>query len=105
MKKKVVIITLLCAAGLGGWYFRHPKSAPSKGESEAVATQFMAVAEKRNVEFTIEVSGDVTPDFQLDVRPEVGGKVKKIYVKPGQTVKTGEALIEIDDTDLLTQRK
>jgi RND family efflux transporter MFP subunit len=105
MKKAAVVVILLAAVLLGAWYLRRARPAVGAAVRNAGAAEYMAVAEKRDIDFTIEVNGDVAPDFQLDVRPEVGGKVKKIYVEPGQTVNTGDPLIEIDDTDLLTQRK
>jgi RND family efflux transporter MFP subunit len=56
------------------------------------------------VEPKLLLSGEVTPAFQVEVKPEVGGKVKQIHVIPGQTVSKGDALVTIDDTDLLTEK-
>ncbi len=67
---------------------------------QAIPEEYVATAECRDVDYSIEVSGDVAPEFQLEVKSEVGGKVKKLNVEPGQTVKAGEVLAEIDDTDL-----
>ncbi len=53
---------------------------------------------------TLLLSGEVTPAFQVDVKPEVGGKVKKIHVVPGQKVSRGDLLVTIDDTDLLNEK-
>lgn len=50
------------------------------------------------------LSGEITPAFQVEVKPEVGGKVKKIHVVPGQSVSKGDELATIDDTDLLTEK-
>ncbi|MEI9895300.1 MAG: efflux RND transporter periplasmic adaptor subunit [Chthoniobacter sp.] len=44
------------------------------------------------------------PATQLDIKAEVGGKVKKMHVLPGQTVKKGDVLAEIDDSVLLTDK-
>jgi RND family efflux transporter MFP subunit len=65
----------------------------------------MVTAEKRDIDSVIHVIGDVAPDSELDVRAEVGGKIKKLYVEPGDTVKAGDPLLEIDDRDLQTNRK
>ncbi len=104
MRKAIlpVVIALLLGAA---WYFFRPDSSRSASQPEPGNDRFVATVERRDIDFTIEVSGDVTPHFQLDVRPEVGGKIKKIFVLPGQAVKKGDPLLEIDDTDLLTQRK
>jgi multidrug efflux pump subunit AcrA (membrane-fusion protein) len=59
-----------------------------------------ATAEKKDIDFSIQVSGDVMPDTQLDVKAEVGGRIKALHVEPGHRVKAGQVLVEIDDTDL-----
>jgi RND family efflux transporter MFP subunit len=102
MKKLFVLLTLAALAG-GGWYFFKDKLTNGKKEAE-VADNLTAIAEKRDLDFSVEISGDVTPAFQLDVKPEVGGKLKALHVMPGQTVKEGELLVEIDDTDLLSEK-
>lgn len=57
-----------------------------------------------NLESKLFLSGEITPAFQVEVKPEVGGKVRKIYVVPGQTVAKGDKLVTIDDTDILTEK-
>ena len=57
-----------------------------------------------NLESKLFLSGEITPAFQVEVKPEVGGKVRKIYVGPGQTVAKGDKLVTIDDTDILTEK-
>src|SRR6185369_12944993 len=70
-----------------------------------IPERFITKAEKRDIDFSVEVSGDVTPKLQLDVKAEVGGKIKKLHVDAGDIVKQGDVLVEIDDTDLLTEKK
>ena len=72
-----------------------PKGVPEK---------YVVRAECRDVDYSIDVAGDVAPEFQLEVKSEVGGKVKKLYVEAGQTVKAGDPLCDIDDTDLQNQK-
>lgn len=63
-----------------------------------------ATATVENVEPKLLLSGEITPAFQVEVKPEVGGKVRKIYVVAGQTVSKGDKLVTIDDTDILTEK-
>jgi RND family efflux transporter MFP subunit len=102
--KKVLLFALVPLLALGGWFFlRTPKL---NGHKEGgVPARFLATAEKRDIEASIDLTGDVAPDSQLDVRAEVGGKVKKLCVEPGDQVKAGDLLAEIDDRDLQTERK
>src|SRR5204863_1628774 len=97
--KRILIILFIILAAAGGWYaYTHRGGG---GEKEVFEDKFVTRAEKRDIDSTVEVSGDVTPAFQLDVKPEVGGKLKALHVEPGDTVKEGDILVEIDDTDLM----
>lgn len=69
-----------------------------------IPEQYVVTAECRDVDYSIDVAGDVAPEFQLEVKSEVGGKVKALHVEPGQTVKAGDPLCEIDDTDLQNEK-
>ena len=104
MKKKISIVLILAALAAGGWYFvkQHPFSSAKADEMPA---RFVTKAEKRDINFSVEVSGDVAPAFQLDVKAEVGGKIKALHVEAGDTVKQGDVLVEIDDRDLLTEKQ
>ncbi|MEK0448447.1 MAG: macrolide-specific efflux protein rane fusion protein MacA [Verrucomicrobiota bacterium] len=99
---------MLIAAALGsGWYansknwFRSPQQASAQGHREMIT----AVAELRDIAMSIRVSGEVQPASQLDVKAEVGGRVKKLNVIPGDTVKAGDILLEVDDRDILTEQE
>jgi HlyD family secretion protein len=52
----------------------------------------------------LPLAGEVAPAFQVDIKPEIGGKVRKIHVREGQEVRKGDELITIDDTELLSER-
>jgi RND family efflux transporter MFP subunit len=76
----------------------------TKPGAEEIPEKYVTQAELRDVDYSISVAGDVAPEFQLEVKSEVGGKVKALHVEPGQTVKAGDPLCEIDDTDLQNQK-
>ncbi len=104
MKKAPLILLAFVVVVLTLWFSRNALGAywqkiagPSK---TAIPEEYLATAERRNIDYSIEVSGDVAPEFQLEVKSEVGGKVKALHVEPGQQVKAGQLLAEIDDTDL-----
>jgi len=64
----------------------------------------IVVAKRMDIAPVLPLSGEVAPAFQVDVKPEIGGKIKKIHVIAGQNVRKGELLVTIDDTDLLNER-
>ncbi len=109
--KKLILLLIIAALGSGGYYAYSQKwfglgKPAGKPEADAAATGSgqTAVAEIRDIEYSIQVSGDVLPSTQLDVKPEVGGRILKLNVIPGATVKAGQVLVEIDDRDILTER-
>lgn len=98
MKIKFLLVVVLSLA-LGGWWWLKP--SPEKAKNDASPT---TTATRDVVEPKLFLSGEVTPAFQVEVKPEVGGKVRRIHVTPGQTVNKGDELVTIDDTDLLTEK-
>ena len=104
MKKKLLLVLLAAIAG-GGWYaYDHRGAFASKG-AEEIPEKFITRAEKRDIDSTVEVSGDVMPVLQIDVKSEVGGRVKALRVEPGDMVREGDVLVEIDDRDLLSEKE
>jgi RND family efflux transporter MFP subunit len=60
-----------------------------------------APAYSDNVQLTIETQGEARPQIEIDLVPEVGGKI--VYVSPnfieGGVFKKGETLVRIDDSN------
>lgn len=101
--KKLIALILVVLFAVGAWrYF----SAGGKPSATATPAQenYTAEVERRDIDFSVKVSGDITPVTQLEVKSEVSGKVKKLHVKPGQEVKEGDPLVDVDDTDLLSEK-
>jgi RND family efflux transporter MFP subunit len=94
-----VVLMLVLTVFLGACNRQPPAAAADKkGRAET------ATVEKRDLELTIDVVGDLNPSVKVEVKPEVTFRVKKIYVKAGQMVQKGDLLVDLDDTDLLTQK-
>jgi len=91
---------LLLLAGIAYWMGWVPWPQPVK-KDKAPPT---VVAKRMDIAPVLPLSGEVAPAFQVDVKPEIGGKIKKIHVIAGQNVRKGELLVTIDDTDLLNER-
>lgn len=95
------LIAVAVLAGVG-WLIR--EFLFRSAESDQKPPEMMATAERRDIESNLLLTGEVTPAFQVEVKSEVGGKVKEIHVETGQFVRKGESLVTIDDTDLLTEK-
>lgn len=102
LKPKILTIAAVAMVLIGtaswlGW-LRAPSGQAEESSSPS------ATATRDAVESRLLLSGEVTPAFQVEVKPEVGGKVKQIHVAAGQKVSKGDLLVTIDDTDLLNEQ-
>ena len=100
---KLIIFSLVAIAGGAGtfWYSGH---RPKKEKASGWHDPSIATASRDIVAPKLLLSGEVTPAFQVEVKSEVGGKVKKLHIIAGQSVKKGDLLVTIDDSDLLTEK-
>ena len=111
MKKAIAFSLIFLAALLVLWFSTGRKPIASYWSRltgpamQEIPEKYIIKAECRDIDYSIDVAGDVAPEFQLDVKSEVGGKVKALHVEPGQVVKAGDPLCEIDDTDLQNQKE
>lgn len=101
MKSFLAIATLALVGAAGYWFY---PQVLTQQRPEGPPERYVAEADRRDIHFSIEVSGDVAPEAQPEVKSEVGGKIKALYVTEGQEVKRGDLLCEIDDTDLLNEK-
>ena len=97
---KYLVTLLLLLAGLAYWMGWVPWPQPVRTDKAPPTV----VAKRMDIAPVLPLSGEVAPAFQVDVKPEIGGKIKKIHVIAGQNVRKGELLVTIDDTDLLNER-
>jgi RND family efflux transporter MFP subunit len=72
--------------------------------AEAGSEAATALAERRDISEEIRLSGDIAPAYQVEIKPEVGGKIREVRVSTGDQVKRGDLLFVIDDSDLQIER-
>ncbi|PAZ00062.1 MAG: hypothetical protein CAK90_07285 [Spartobacteria bacterium AMD-G4] len=89
-------LTLAATAFYQGW--------PPFTASEKVEDYPLAKSRRADIAPDLNIAGEVKPSLQVDVKPEVGGRIRQIHVIPGQKVNKGDLLVTIDDTDLLNER-
>jgi membrane fusion protein (multidrug efflux system) len=56
--------------------------------------------EPQLLEQTIKVTGTLAPERRADLSPQVSGKLQTVSVRPGDSVKSGQVLAQIDVRDL-----
>jgi RND family efflux transporter MFP subunit len=108
MKKKL-IITIIILAGIGflGWQIYQKASASKKGfkgnrrnVTVAVEVEFVKKASIREVgKFT----GSLYPFSEFILAPKISGRLEKILVNIGDTVKGGQLVAVLDDDEYLQE--
>lgn len=100
MRRGLVGLLIVGAIALAAAvYLRQRPARPTPGPVATVR------AVRRDIRFNIDVTGDVSPAQQVEIKPEVSGRIIRLPVLAGQTVKKGDTLVELDDRDLLTERQ
>jgi len=103
--KSWIVIALVLVIGGGGGYVAWQKSRPATGRPVAATVDSaLATIETRDINFAVNVAGEIGPADQVSVRPEVNGKIETLPVDIGDRVTKGAVLLTLDDTDLQTQR-
>ncbi len=95
--------SLLLVLLLAGCQEDVPKSA---GAAAAPKVQVGIVTiQPQKTDLMTELPGRTTSSLVAEIRPQVGGIVKKRFFEEGQDVKTGELLYELDDSTYVSSYK
>jgi membrane fusion protein, multidrug efflux system len=98
-----LLLALLCLGALGGlgWLLAHrnaERGPPGGADARRrpTATVAFAVAARDDIPIRVEALGTVTPIAAAVVRPQVSGVIEQILYREGQTVQSGQPLVQID---------
>jgi len=94
-KRKIVIFSIVAAAGIGLAVFASLKKteAPVSVETEKVV--------RRNLIEKVVANGKIEPVTQVKISPEVSGEIIQLAVKEGQHVNKGDLLVKIKPDNYL----
>ena len=100
--KNVVITLLVLAAGyLSYLQFGDSEQANNNSNNEKFKQrQTTTKVEKRDINFSVTVAGELSPAEKVSVRPEVNGKIAELAVDISDFVKKGDLLFRLDDKDI-----
>lgn len=90
MKKLIKFIVITAIVAGAGYYFYNKNNVPQGDQfitSKAVRGELVK---------SIESNGEIYATELIDVGAQVGGQIKKLYVKLGDVVKAGDIIAEID---------
>ena len=88
-------VTLLIAAGCG----RKEHGRPPADNVPVVTVQVQAVASQKRLA-TEEVVGTVRPKLSASLSSKISGTIQQMLASPGQQVKAGELLVQIDAREI-----
>ncbi|MFD2370998.1 efflux RND transporter periplasmic adaptor subunit [Brevibacillus sp. GCM10020057] len=101
-KKWVLLATIAVVLGGGGFYgYNFLKAKDAAVDEQPVGQQSYptATVDVGEVKKTIFASGTVEAKAREEVKPEISGKVERLLVREGQSVKKGDVLFTVDSTD------
>ncbi|MBS1652203.1 MAG: efflux RND transporter periplasmic adaptor subunit [Bacteroidetes bacterium] len=106
--KKIILISLFVALliGLKILFFpkeNHDQKGQGKGNAKHPQSVNYIVASKKNISNTIYSNGTIGAFNELELKPEIQGRVVDIYFKEGQQVQKGQLLVKINDADFQAQ--
>ena len=83
----------LIAAGTGGWLFARPAKAPAPvAKIEVQVTR----AEARAIPVVLQSFGKVVAQASVEVRPQTGGVLRRVFINDGERVVAGQKLFALD---------
>lgn len=94
-----VLVALALYAG-GAFRSKRPAPPPTAGAAEIAAPEKTAVAARVRVPVQEVAVGTVRSRRTVDVAAQVTARVVRIQVEPGQSVKRGDALLDLDGREL-----
>jgi len=94
--KHKVISVFVALAVLGGGYYYYGKLTGG----QTTATQYVTAKVTRGtLVVSVAGSGQMAALYKIDIKPKVSGEITWIGVSPGDTVRAGQAIMKMDDTD------
>ena len=100
MKNIVLAIVIVAAAAFGFTYLKKSKEAASAANEALNSRETTAKVETKDINFVVTVSGEITPENQVSVRPEVNGLILELPVDIGDKVKKDQLLFALDDKNI-----
>lgn len=94
VKNHKIIVGLLIVAILGG-YFWYSKTHTTTAQAQYVT----GAAEKTTIAVSVSASGQVSAENQIDLKPGGSGALTAVNVKAGDTVKAGQIVAVVDQSN------
>lgn len=97
IKRSMLVSTLVFSLALTACSKSEPVIQSAEEQVVPVQTEKVVVG---TIDERASITGKLSPDEMVEVSPKVSGKIQEIHVSLGQSVKQGEVLFTLDQTDL-----
>lgn len=97
------VIALLIASKFIFFSKKEEKGASSKDKKSGPVKVNYYVVKGEELKNTVSTTGKIGAFNQVELLPEIGGKITAIYFKEGETVTKGSLLLQLNDADLQAQ--
>ena len=94
--KKIILLILLAAVGMGTWFFFHSK----KGNPMDPENFEMTTVQKGNVTYAVSASGKIQPINTVSVGTQVSGIIEEVLADYNDEVKEDQILAKLDTSVL-----
>lgn len=103
----LIAVLLLAGGAGGGWLWWQRSHSAAKPPAGAGMPQMVPVklqeAQTTNIEDSSEYPGTLEATEAVDLRSELDGNIRQIYVKAGDSVAEGDVVARLESTDLEAQ--
>ena len=96
MKRSLILNAIVVGVLVSGCH-RSPEPDQAKLPSTTVRAK---VVERKKCAATEDVLGTVRPKLSAVIEAKVSSRIEQLLVVPGQTVKTGDLLVQLDDHEI-----
>lgn len=93
MKKPILALSILCAVMIA--------TGCGKGKHQGGGYKALTVG-RGDIQLTVLATGNVQPNNELAIFPAIAGRIEKILIKEGDSVKKGQTLMILSSTERAT---
>lgn len=101
-RKPAIIAGLAAVVALVAWY-AWPKKGKTIDGGESPTLVSVTIARAMDLPVKFSSQGHLVPLNQVDIRPQISGRIHAIHFSEGQDIRTGQLLFTLDDSELQAQ--